>query len=300
MSVLTQLRRRGLRVIESGQPNELWVCCPFCVDRGKTPDEEYKLGFNYVTGQAHCFRCNWSSRSGGFRALGVASVAESIPLDRRPEDSIAAKPQLPEDFELVYEATGHWQNVARKYLRDRNITRDQMKEHQIGMSLIGPTRYRIVFPIRDAGRRLRGWSARGFVGQEEPKWLHSPGLRTGFWARRAGDKLVLVEGIFDALAVARIPIEGVAVMAMLGTRLTEEKRRDLKEYSSVVLWLDSDAAGRKGMEEVAGYFYDGAVKVEYILSGKKDPGSMSDTELETAFRSRRKFSTLANIRRSWV
>lgn len=297
MNVLAQLRQKGLKVQPSSKPGELWICCPFCVLRGKTPDAEYKLGFNYRTGLAHCFRCSWSSRERTFEKLGLSSDERLVVEATEPEPEAFASPVLPEDFELLAKATGHWAREAIRYLLGRRVVQGQIVRHRVGISLVGKTKGRIVFPFLDPGGRLVGWSARSWFPDVEPKWLHSTGLKQSFWAHRPGDSVVLVEGIFDALAVERVvDKKSWAVMALLGTNLTEEKRKELGRYDRVVVWLDPDKAGQKGVERIVESLY-GTIELSIVPESTKrtDPGDMTDAELQTAFGSRTTWNAMSRM-----
>jgi len=278
MNFFSELQRKGFRVQVSGMPNELRICCPFCELRGKTPDDGYKLGFNTRTGMAHCFRCGWKTRNGfdHFKLPRAAIATQEM------HKAIVTDAALPDDFELLATGRGYWANEARSYLSRRGMTSNQIESHQVGLSLIGKSRMRVVFPVYDE-KKLMGWSGRTLITDHEPKWLHSSGLRSVYWARRGSDTLVIVEGIFDAIAIER-GIPTVAVMALLGTNLTEEKRKNLNQYNNIVIWLDPDSAGRKAATELLQRLIGRNVTI--ILNGSSDPGDMSNEELDRTFRSR--------------
>jgi len=114
---------------------------------------------------------------------------------------------------------------------------------------------RITFPIRDAGGRVIGFGGRA-LGDQKPKYLNSPesplfrkgeGLYGLYEARqsiRAEERVVIVEGYIDALALAQAGIS--YVVATLGTALTATQLRLARRFApQVVAFFDGDAAGQK-------------------------------------------------------
>ena len=54
MNFLEALQQSGIEVKErDSKPGEYAICCPFCIDRGETADETFRLGVNLNTGFAH-------------------------------------------------------------------------------------------------------------------------------------------------------------------------------------------------------------------------------------------------------
>jgi DNA primase len=116
-------------------------------------------------------------------------------------------------------------------------------------------RNRLMFPILDLPGRNVGFGGR-MLGPGEPKYLNSPespifskgkllyGLNRSRNAIRRADRVLVVEGYFDALRLMASGIE--EVVAPLGTALTEAQAGMLRKYSrNVYLLYDSDAAGLK-------------------------------------------------------
>ncbi|MBI4516096.1 MAG: DNA primase [Deltaproteobacteria bacterium] len=116
-------------------------------------------------------------------------------------------------------------------------------------------RGRLMFPIRHSDGRVIGFGGRVLAG-EGPKYLNSPesplfrkgeglyGLFEAKSAIRDADKVVLVEGYLDALALVQAGI-GYAV-ATLGTALTVAQLRLVRRFSgNVIAFFDGDAAGQK-------------------------------------------------------
>ena len=116
-------------------------------------------------------------------------------------------------------------------------------------------RERIMFPIRDTRGRCIGFGGRT-MGDGEPKYLNSPetvlfhkgrelyGLWEARQALRKIDRLVVVEGYMDVVALARHGVD--FSVATLGTATTEEHLNRLFRLSDdVAFCFDGDRAGQK-------------------------------------------------------
>jgi DNA primase len=118
-------------------------------------------------------------------------------------------------------------------------------------------RGRVIFPIRALGGRVVAFGGRIIVDRAgQPKYLNSPetpiyhksdvlyGLDRNRHAIRLEKSVLIVEGYMDLVSLAAAGFEHV--VAPLGTALTVEQARLLRNYTQRVLLLfDSDAAGQK-------------------------------------------------------
>ncbi len=116
-------------------------------------------------------------------------------------------------------------------------------------------RRRLMFPILDALGRHVGFGGR-VIGDGEPKYLNSPetpvftkgkllyGLHVAKLAARREERMLVVEGYFDAVRLMAAGIE--EVVAPLGTALTEAQAQLVTRYAQkVYLLYDADAPGQK-------------------------------------------------------
>ncbi|MEO7711509.1 MAG: DNA primase [Gemmatimonadaceae bacterium] len=116
-------------------------------------------------------------------------------------------------------------------------------------------RGRLIFPIYDVSSRVVGFGGR-LLGPGEPKYLNSPespvfskgkllyGLNWAKQAARRDERMLVVEGFFDAVRLIGAGVE--SVVAPMGTALTEEQAQLIRRYTSrVFLLYDSDKAGLK-------------------------------------------------------
>jgi DNA primase len=116
-------------------------------------------------------------------------------------------------------------------------------------------RGRLIFPIYDASGRVVGFGGR-LLGPGEPKYLNSPespifskgkllyGLNWAKQAARRDERMLVVEGYFDAVRLIGAGIE--SVVAPMGTALTEDQAKLIRRYTDrVYLLYDSDKAGLK-------------------------------------------------------
>jgi DNA primase len=150
-------------------------------------------------------------------------------------------------------------------------------------------RNRLIFPILDASGRHVGFGGR-LLGPGEPKYLNSAespvyskgrllyGLNWAKLAIRRDERLLLVEGYFDAMRVAGAGIE--AVVAPLGTALTDDQASLIRRYArNVFLLYDSDKAGLKATFRAGDVLlrHDVAVQVVTLPEGE-DPDSFVDKQ----------------------
>ena len=122
-------------------------------------------------------------------------------------------------------------------------------------------RGRVTFPITDRRGRVIAFGARA-LGAAEPKYLNSPdtplfhkgqvlyGMATAWPAARKADRLVVVEGYMDVIALVRAGIE--AAVAPLGTAVTEAQIALMWNMApEPVLCFDGDNAGARAMVRAA-------------------------------------------------
>jgi DNA primase len=116
-------------------------------------------------------------------------------------------------------------------------------------------RDRLLFVVRDERGRPVGFGGRALSPEGEPKYLNSPespifskkrllyGLFGAREAIRRRDRVVLVEGYFDHLALLRAGVE--ETVASMGTALTPEQTEKLRRLTPrAIVCYDGDPAGR--------------------------------------------------------
>ena len=150
-------------------------------------------------------------------------------------------------------------DVVAGRLRHEGFALDQAAE--VGLVVDkGQGRYRdrffgrVMFPITEPGGKIAGFGGR-VIDEGEPKYLNSPetplfhkgsqvyGLGQARDGIRSNDRVVVVEGYLDVLALAQFGV--THVVATLGTALTTDHLRLLGRYTrNVVALFDGDAAGR--------------------------------------------------------
>ncbi|BDX05279.1 DNA primase [Planctobacterium marinum] len=163
-------------------------------------------------------------------------------------------------------------------------------------------RDRITFPIRDRRGRVIGFGGRIMQG-DGPKYLNSPETRIfhkgselyGFYqakqAHRKLDKVIIVEGYMDVVALAQFGID--YAVAALGTATTPEHIQLLfRNTQEVICCYDGDRAGRdaawRALENALPMLKDGCQLKFLFLPDGEDPDTMVRQEGKEAFEQRLK------------
>jgi DNA primase catalytic core len=115
--------------------------------------------------------------------------------------------------------------------------------------------YKVIFPYRDVSGKIKTFYGRltRKPQDKEAKYLNFGPVKKDIpfnMHKAKGSKtLILVEGYFDALIATSRGSNGV--IAVQGANLTEDNLRSLQENNikNVVITLDSDNAGQKGIEK---------------------------------------------------
>lgn len=161
-------------------------------------------------------------------------------------------------------------------------------------------RDRVMFPIRDRRGRVIGFGGRAF-GDEKPKYMNSPesalfhkgrelyGLYEARQASRHPERLLVVEGYMDTVALAQAGIDGA--VATLGTSTTPEHLETIYRVApSVVFCFDGDQAGRKAawraLEQSLPAQREGRQAAFLFLPEGEDPDSLVRGEGREAFLAR--------------
>ncbi len=215
--------------------------------------------------------------------------------------------QIAKRYQIGFAPAG-WDNLIN-YLNKampEKPTEEQLDE--AGMVIYRPEdkkcydrfRDRIMFPIVDMRGRVIAFGGR-VLTDEKPKYLNSPetptfhknqelyGLYQARQANRKLDRVVIVEGYMDVVALAQFDINNA--VATLGTATSEHHlTRLFKIVPEVIFCFDGDAAGRKAahraLETALPVMEDGREARFLFLPEGEDPDSLVRQEGKDAFQQR--------------
>jgi DNA primase len=287
----------------STKDSEIMICCPFCVENGRSQDIDYKLGINLEKEIAHCHRCDW--RAGGdhlFDALAdIANVDEAHEASTDVLPTTPSKKEKPVKLRVTRLPTTYeplWADnqdrigmEALEYLLKRGITMQQIKKHRLGFCGAGQYVHRIIFPIF-CRTHVIGFTARTFR-KGEPKYLNSVGEKFLYnYPQRLAlqkKKCLLVEGPIDVLSIEQVCSGKYDCIGRFGSSLTPIQLRALSRYKQIILWPDPDQAGVEGVIKVAKDLQDNTSStIKCVVPDKDmvyDPGAMETEEIEEAIKS---------------
>lgn len=158
-------------------------------------------------------------------------------------------------------------------------------------------RDRLMIPILDRRDRPIAFGGRILSG-EGPKYINSSeteiyeksstlyGLSLGRAAIQRKDRVIVVEGYFDAISLAQAGFE--EVVATCGTALTEGHLEQIRRLTTTVIALfDTDEAGKRAAERALPMFLGVGVEPRHLeLPGAKDPDEYVQKNGAQAFEQR--------------
>ena len=147
-------------------------------------------------------------------------------------------------------------------------------------------RNRVIFPILNQRGKVAGFGGRALGAEDSPKYLNSPeslifqkgklifGLYQAQKFIRESDRVILVEGYFDVLALHRAGFQNV--VSTCGTSLTPDHLRILSRLTNqIVILFDGDSAGIAATERVM----EVGLEAGQVLYGASIPSGKDPDEI---------------------
>ena len=240
--------------IQTGNSQEVKMCCPFCITVIGTPDTKFHMYVNYNKKQFICFKCK---SKGGLAKLRqfmeihenmLTIVPNLVTLKSKINALFKPKKAIPRaDLSLcswsIFDPTTP---IAYKYMRDRGFSDEEMERLNIRVGRKyhdpheGKEIYkwsgRIIFPFYEEGEMVY-MVGRSYVGAE-PKYLNPTGGGKYLHNIDAVDgEVILCEGVTSAIAAQRVT--GIPAVPALGKSLTNFQLTKLRAKARKV-WVALD------------------------------------------------------------
>jgi DNA primase len=260
---------------------EITFVCPFHAAVNNVLRK--KFGINLDSGEYNCFACGESGKSFKtlFKKLKVSPALYKelygiIGEHFKPNYGKPKKEQdllkLPEEFlSIAVPSNSICYRHAVKYLKNRNITRDDILRYNIGYCEEGKYRNRIIIPSYNKDGELNFFAARDFLNCSYLKYLLPEWSKDiiGFelfinW----NETITLVEGPLDAITVRRNAIP------LFGKTMPPSLKESIFEYdvTKINVCLDDDAI--KNALEMTNYLSKQGIDVNLIKLNGHDPSSL--------------------------
>ena len=259
-----------------------WCCCPSPDHTERTPSwfmrerpgDRFHASF-------HCFGCEFAGWPVQLvqKMLGLKTQKEAfiwlrdMPIVEQPIPksievvTLAPKTALQVPLEVEFKPLDQWPGRYREYLADRHVV-EQATAWGLGYvptNATGadgepsPLAGRVWIPAHDAGGRLLSYTARA-IGPAKRRYREpyakenaSPAAIFGElrWPVLPTDRVVVVEGAFNALAIERVA-PGIPVAALMGSSLDTQQVLKLIRFGTVLMAFDPDKAGLKARTQLRG------------------------------------------------
>jgi hypothetical protein len=112
-----------------------------------------------------------------------------------------------------------------------------------------PGEKRLYFRIASPSQDLeRSWHTRGITPTDKWRVFSHTDKKHYLYGEPIGRRVVLVEGIFDAIRI------GLGAISLMGTDMSPVQFAYLQTFGEILFWLDPDPAGHKARDEMLARF----------------------------------------------
>ena len=251
--------------------------CPFCNHHKK------KLQVNFETQKWHCWVCNKGGHKIGILLRKINAPKQIISevlkilgdyrgVSKDKEEKTEYNVSLPQCYTPLWKKSDDpiYRNAIH-YLRGRGIGGTDILRYSIGYCSSGGYSNRIIIPSYDADGKLNYFLARDIFPNSKFKYKNPPMSKDTVCFEMFinwNEPIVLVEGVFDAIAIRNnaIPLLGKFPSPKLVGKIIT------KDVKTIYIALDEDA--RKDAIKLSKFFMDLGIDT-YLLNMKdKDPSEL--------------------------
>jgi DNA primase len=252
--------------------------CPFCYHH------KPKLSINFTrrSGYWKCWVCDESGKriSSLLYKLGYSRkeikdiIGEYEPTyqpEKNPEE-YKVKITLPKEYKPLWrvrEKTYEYMNAVR-FLKSRNVTVGDIYRYQIGYCEDGRYKNRIIIPSYGRDFKLNYFVSRNYY-DGGMKYKNPPASRNNIIFENLISwkfPVVLVEGIFDAIALRRNCIP------LLGKLLSNRLKQTLVETKPPMVYVMLDKDAQKESLQIENYLKSVNVNTKLVVPTDKDASDM--------------------------
>ncbi len=276
------------RILESNKVSfktkggQFWLICPYHNDHGPS------LEVNPRSGGYHCWSCGTIGKfSTLLEDLHITSylVFDDEGEEVKKEVNRRLNPSILNEFVPVSKSTKAVDYLTHKrkiFHYERFVLKYCSINHRLKK-----WRGRIVMPIYDFDGTFLSISGRT-IYNSPIKLFRFPGIKTntffGSQLINQFDKLVMVEGEFDAIYLQQFGIPAVATFGTGRFRFSKEQRAYLLKFKEIGITMDNDVAGRKAGMAIVKDLRDYLNVHLILLPPLKDPNDLRESEVNDVYK----------------
>lgn len=252
--------------------------CPFCYHH----KPKLSINFGKRSGYWKCWVCDESGKKIssllyklGYSKKEIKSILGDLESSYNPQENpeeYTVKITLPREYKPLWrvtEKTYEYMNAVR-FLKSRGVTMEDIYRYQIGYCDDGKYKNRIVIPSFDKNMQVNYFVTRTYY-DEGMKYKNPPASRNNIIFENLINwkmPVVLVEGMFDAIAVRR------NCVPLLGKILSEKLKQTLVEKKPPMVYVMLDNDAQKEALQIENYLKSVNVNVKLVVPTEKDAGEM--------------------------
>ena len=252
--------------------------CPFCYHH----KPKLSINFGKRSGYWKCWVCDESGKKIssllyklGYSKKEIKTILGDLESSYNPKENpeeYKVKITLPGEYKPLWrvtEKTYEYMNAIR-FLKSRGVTTDDIYRYQIGYCDDGKYKNRIIIPSFDRNMQLNYFVSRTYY-DEGMKYKNPPASRNNIIFENLINwrmPVVLVEGMFDAIAVRR------NCVPLLGKILSDKLKQTLVEKKPPIVYVMLDEDAQKEALQIESYLKSVNVNVKLVVPTDKDAGEM--------------------------
>lgn len=301
LMILKDLDLKGIKVMEGAEDTNIQFCCPFHGERNPS------CGISVTKTIGKCFACGETFNLPKLVAFckGISIVEAYELLKGLVSEELLKTPikyyedrDLPKErFEtpMVDLAPFRSGKIVHPYLLSRGFSPEDFKTFSLGWDSV---KKRITIPFFWEDGALCGFCGRAVLDTSDSNYASIYGKQPKYYIynhfpahhilyplhlfKSVDDTVILVEGLLDSLWLHKMGYTNA--LALGGCSISKPQIELLKSLrvKKIILALDNDAAGKKGIERMYRLCKDSfTFKVVTYPSEYKDVQGMSKEEIET-------------------